>query len=68
MRKFAYEARDQSNNSIVKAEVQADSETSAARLLTAQGMTPLKIRELSDDEGFFARLTGRITPKDKIVF
>ena len=68
MRKFAYEARDQSNNSIVKAEVQADSETSAARLLTAQGMTPLKIRELSDDEGFFARLTGRITPRDKIVF
>ena len=68
MRKFAYEARDQYNNSIVKAEVQADSETSAARLLTAQGMTPLKIRELSDDEGFFARLTGRITPQDKIVF
>ncbi|HMS93303.1 MAG TPA: type II secretion system F family protein [Candidatus Saccharibacteria bacterium] len=68
MRKFAYEARDQSNNSIIKAEVQADSETSAARLLAAQGMTPLKIRELSDNESFFARLTGRITTKDKIVF
>lgn len=68
MRKFAYEARDQSNNSIIKAEVQADSETSAARLLAAQGMTPLKIRELSDNESFIARLTGRITTKDKIVF
>ncbi len=68
MRKFAYEARDQSNNAIIKAEVQADSETAAARLLTTQGLTPLKIRELSGDENIIARLTGRITMKDKIVF
>jgi type IV pilus assembly protein PilC len=68
MKKFTYEARDQSNNKITKATVQADSESAAARLLIDQGFTPLNIKEQNTDDNFFSRITGRITVKDKVVF
>jgi len=68
MKKFSYEARDQTTNKITKASVQADSESAAARLLINQGFTPLKIKEQSEGDNFIARLAGRITTKDKVVF
>lgn len=68
MKKFAYEARDSSSNKVIKATVQADSENSAAKLLMEQGFIPLDIKEASDEDSFIARITGRITTKDKIVF
>lgn len=68
MKKFNYEARDSSTNKIVKATVQADSENAAAKLLIAQGFTPLNIKEVDEEGSFIGRLTGRITTKDKIVF
>ena len=68
MKKYAYEARDSASNKIVKSTVQADSENAAAKLLTAQGFIPLKIETEDERQGFFARLSGRITTKDKIVF
>lgn len=68
MKKFTYEARDQVTNKITKATVQADSESAAARLLIGQGFTPLTIKEQSGDDNFIARLAGRITTKDRIVF
>ena len=68
MKKFAYEARDHASDKVVKAIVQADSEGAAARLLNEQGFTPLSIKEVDEGGSFFAKLTGRITTKDKIVF
>jgi type IV pilus assembly protein PilC len=68
MKKFIYEARDQANGKITKATVQADSENAAARLLISQGFTPISIKEQIEGGDFFARITGRITTKDKIVF
>lgn len=68
MKKFNYEAKDSSTNKIVRATVQADSESSAAKLLIAQGFAPLDIKEVNEEESFFKRITGRITSKDKIVF
>lgn len=68
MKKFAYEARDQASNKVVKASLQADSESAAARLLIEQGFTPLHIKEQSEEKNFFTRLSGRITTKDKVVF
>lgn len=68
MKKFDYQARDASTNRIVKATVQADSENAAAKLLIAQGFTPLVIKEVNEGGTFIGRLTGRITAKDKIVF
>lgn len=68
MRKFDYQARDSSTNKIVKATVQAESENAAAKLLIAQGFTPLDIKEVNEGGNLIGRLTGRITTKDKIVF
>jgi len=68
VKKFNYEARDTSSNKIVRATVQADSENAAAKLLIAQGFTPLEIKEVNEGGTFIGRLTGRITTKDKIVF
>jgi type IV pilus assembly protein PilC len=68
VKKFSYEARDQASGKIVKATLQADSESSAAHLLVAQGYTPLVIKEESEEKNFLARLSGRITVKDKVVF
>jgi type IV pilus assembly protein PilC len=68
MKKFAYDARDQASNKVVKASLQADSESAAARLLIEQGFTPLRIKEQSEEKNFFTRLSGRITTKDKVVF
>ena len=68
MKKYNYEARDSASNKIVKSVVQADSENAAAKLLTAQGFVPLKIELQDDKANFFARFSGRITTKDKVVF
>lgn len=68
MKKFVYEARDQATNKITKATLQAESENAAARLLMKQGFVPLSIREQIGDGSIFARIAGRITTKDKVVF
>ena len=68
MKKYNYEARDSASNKIVKSVVQADSENAAAKLLTAQGFVPLKIELQDDKTNFFARFSGRITTKDRVVF
>lgn len=68
MKKFDYEARDNTTGKIVKANVQAESEHAAAKLLVTQGFVPLKIKESADTSGLLARLTSRITTKDRIVF
>lgn len=68
MKKFNYEARDQTTNKIIKATVQADTESAAAKLLINQGFTPLSIKEQGENDNFISRMSGRITTKDKIVF
>ena len=68
MRKFNYQARDTTTDKLVKATVQAESEGAAARLLSAQGLTPLEINEIDEGSSLVTRITGRISMKDKIVF
>lgn len=68
MRKFNYEAKDTKTSKIVKATVQAESEHEAAKLLIAQGFSPLMIKEVEAQENPLSRLTSRITTKDKVVF
>ena len=68
MKKYSYEARDQSSNKIVKSIVQAESENAAAKLLIEQGFTPLDIRLDGEDANPIAQFIGRVTTKDKIIF
>ncbi len=67
MQRYIYSARDQGTQKIVKSVVQADSEREAAKLLSAQGLSPLDIREEADGN-LLTRLTQRITSKDKVNF
>lgn len=67
MKKFTYEARDKATGNIVKSLVQAESESEAAKALTAQGYMPLSIKE-EVEGGWLARFTNRISSKDKIIF
>jgi type IV pilus assembly protein PilC len=68
MKRFNYEARDQATDKVVKASVQAESEQAAAKMLLAQGFTPHNITEVDESTNIFAKLTGRISTKDKVVF
>jgi type IV pilus assembly protein PilC len=68
MKKFNYQARDGATNKIVKAVVQAESESAAAKVLIAQGFTPLDITEIDENGGGLGFLKNRISTKDKIVF
>lgn len=68
MKKYVYEARDQATNKLTKASIQAESENAAAKTLIKQGFVPLSIKEQIGDGSLFARISGRITTKDKVVF
>ncbi len=62
---FTYEARNTATGQKVKAEVQAENEQTAARLIKEQGLTPLDIH-LS--RSVFHGVLKRINTKDKILF
>lgn len=68
MRKFSYEAKDNTTQKLVKATVQADSEAAAAQVLIAQGFSPLSITEQRDNDSTLERILGRVTTKDRVVF
>lgn len=68
MKKFTYKARDKASEKIVESIVQAESESSAAKVLLEQGFVPLDIKEEDGGDTFLNRLKNRITTKDKIVF
>ncbi len=68
MKRYTYEARDQATNKVVKASLQADSESAAAKLLAKQGFVPLSIKEQAGDGNFLEKITGRVTTKDRVVF
>jgi type IV pilus assembly protein PilC len=65
---FEYKARDASANKIVKSTVQAESEKEAAKLLMAQNIVPLEIKQEGDKSGFLSALTGRVSAKDRVIF
>lgn len=65
---FNYTAKDLSSNKVVKSTVKADSERAAAKLLMAQGLTPLEIVEQSQSGGFLKKLSNKVPTKERIVF
>lgn len=67
MLNFIYKAKNQEGNP-VSGIVEAETESAAARLLIAQGLTPLEVQVKSDSKGVFSRISNRISSKDKIIF
>ena len=66
MLNFTYEARNSSTGEKVKAEIQAESEQAAAKLIRAEGLAPIKITG-ADSDSAAGRLKKRIKTKDKIL-
>jgi type IV pilus assembly protein PilC len=66
MLSFKYEARNAATGQMVKAQVQAENEQAAAKLLRAQGLTPLSIEPERGVSG--GRSFHRIKAKDKVLF
>jgi type IV pilus assembly protein PilC len=64
---FNYEARNSATGEKVKAQVQADNEQAAAKLIHDEGLTPISIVPTKDSAGgrIFKR---RIRTKDKVLF
>lgn len=62
---YTYEAKNATTGQKIKAQVQADNEQAAAKLIREQGLTPLKITE--EGSGFKTRFQ-RIKTKDKVLF
>lgn len=69
MLSFKYEARDSRTGQLVKAEVEADNEQSAAKLIRQEGLSPLKIT-LKDavDRNPISRFLNKVKAKDRILF
>jgi len=65
---YKYTARDASTGKKVTAEVQADSEASAAKLIKSQGLAPLDIKLKDKSSGILSFITERIPTSDKILF
>lgn len=65
---YKYIARDPTTGQKVKAEVEADSEKSAAALIQKLGYAPLEITVTQAGSGLFDKIKGRVRMKDKIIF
>lgn len=65
---FKYDARDPSTGKKISAEVQADSESSAAKLIKEQGLTPVSIKPQVSEKGILGKFKSRIGTKDKVLF
>lgn len=62
---YTYEAKNATTGKKIKAQVQADNEQSAAKLIAEQGLTPLSIKLEKSGSG---NRFSRIRTKDKVLF
>lgn len=67
MQSFRYKARHNTSGEMQEAEVKAESEQAAAKLLIGQGLIPVEIKP-ADASGKLSKLKGRIKAKDKILY
>lgn len=65
---FNYTARDPSSGEKVKAEVQAENEKAATKLISQQGLSPIEIELKQDGNSGFSRFKNRVRAKEKILF
>lgn len=68
MLSYNYTARDPATGRQVKAEVQADSESSAAKLIKSEGLVPIDIQVSSGGVNPLLARFNRVKTKDKILF
>jgi len=69
MQTFNYTAHKTETGELIKAEVQAESERAAAKLLMSQGLFPIDIKSKATD-GFLAKngIGSKVGSKDRVIF
>jgi type IV pilus assembly protein PilC len=65
---YKYVARDPVSGKKIKAEVQAESEVAAAKLIKTQGYAPISVVPVIGQQNLITKFTHRIKTKDKILF
>lgn len=68
MLSYRYTARDPSTGQYVKAEVQAEDERSASRLITKEGLVPIDIKLAEKSVSGIGRFFNRVKTKEKVIF
>jgi type IV pilus assembly protein PilC len=68
MQTYVYTARDRASGKKVKAEIEADSENGAAKLLQERGINPIEITDKSGKKSPLDVILKRIPTKDKVIF
>lgn len=65
---YKYTARDPATGKKVTAEVQAESEKAASKLIQSQGFAPIEIKPLGAGSNGFSKLFNKVKAKDRILF
>ena len=65
---YQYTAREPATGRHVRAEVQADSESSAVKLIQNEGLVPIEITLGRTSKSIFSKYTSRVKTKDKVLF
>lgn len=65
---FRYTARDPSTGQYVKAEVQAEDEQSASKVIRKEGLVPIDIKLAEKNVTGFRSVFNRVKTKDKVIF
>lgn len=68
MLNYRYTARDPSTGQYVKAELQAESEQAAGKLISKEGLVPIEIRLAEQKTGALGKYFNRVKPKEKVIF
>jgi type IV pilus assembly protein PilC len=67
MQTYVFTAHDSKTGQTISAEIEADSETSAAKLLVERGLTPLDIKSKGKASNF-GGIRNRVPTKQKVIF
>ena len=65
---YIYTARDTKTGQVIKAEIEAQSERAAGKLLIERGLSPVEIRPKTNQDSFLSNIRNRITTKQKVIF
>lgn len=65
---FEYTAKDAKTGKTVKAQVQAESQSAAAKLLAEQGLAATEIHPAGQSRGIFSGRSNKVKAKDRVLF
>lgn len=66
---YKYKAHNPKTNNDISSTLQAESESAAAKLITAQGLTPIKVKPVGQSGiDILDKLRNRVSAKDRVLF